>query len=330
MRSDRYTWPRNSGPSYHQWPNSSVSNGATTTPRRWAGLVVAIVASRLAKCAACADAIALAVSGIVRLLQPEVDVVARHSPELESPGPPDLVKLEVPTVAGIPLVATPYLRGRLRVANERRHGFGRVRRVHPVCAVRRARRFPARIGGGDVLELIGDDLAVETERAPRARHVCVDEEEAEPGVGEIFLDAGARPGVRRVRQRLPWPVGAIRAFRHPAPPGRPAEQPPVLALADVELESNTLVAPEERQEPVRRGRGDELDAPAVLEIAEDAHDVAVDRPEQRTQAGEALSPVVDQRNRDARPRLPGGTPVPHRNALGAARSTARAHPETCR
>jgi hypothetical protein len=163
-----------------------------------------------------------------------------------------------------------------------------------------------RIRRGDVLELIRHDLAVETERAPRARHVGVGEEEVEAGVGEMFLDARTGPGVWGVRQRLPRIARAVRALRQPASPRRASEQPPVLALADVELQLNALVARQERQEPVRRRGRDDLDAPAVLEVAKDAHDVAVDRPEQRTQVGETLSPVVDQRNQMRVPGCPEG------------------------
>jgi hypothetical protein len=70
----------------------------------------------------------------------------------------------------------------------------------------------------------------------------------------------------------------------------------VLAPTDIELELDALVAREQRQKPVRRRGPDDLDPATRLEVAEYGNDVAVDRPEERAQAREALAPVVDERN----------------------------------
>ena len=68
------------------------------------------------------------------------------APQLQPTWPSDLVELEITTVARISLVATPHLRRRLRIADERGHGFGGVGRGHPIGTVGRAGRFPLRVG----------------------------------------------------------------------------------------------------------------------------------------------------------------------------------------
>ena len=93
--------PRKSGPSNHQCPKSSVSNGATTTPsRRW----LSAVADRAEEAGEMVGVSARPVArggGIVRLLVSEVHVGPAHPPELEAAGPAHLVELEVSAVAGV-------------------------------------------------------------------------------------------------------------------------------------------------------------------------------------------------------------------------------------
>ena len=48
---------------------------------------------------------------VVRLLVAEVDVIPRHTPELESARPADFVELEVRPVSRVPAVTTPDLCG---------------------------------------------------------------------------------------------------------------------------------------------------------------------------------------------------------------------------
>jgi hypothetical protein len=80
------------------------------------------------------------------------------------------------------------------------------------------------------------------------------------------------------------------ALRQPAPLRRPAEQPAMLRSADGELEPDALVAREERQEPVGRGRADDLDPARRLEGAERADQIAVDVVEQLPQPAEPFPP----------------------------------------
>src|SRR2546422_8665452 len=63
---------------------------------------------------------------LVRALAAQVHVRAADAPELQAAGPPDLVKLEVPLVAGVALVSAPDLHGRAGVAHQRRDGGART------------------------------------------------------------------------------------------------------------------------------------------------------------------------------------------------------------
>src|SRR5690349_19510239 len=73
-------------------------------------------------------------SRLVRALVAEIDVRPAHTPELQPARPADLVELEVPLVAGIPLVTAPNLGGGARVPYERGHRPG----GHTVHAIRRS------------------------------------------------------------------------------------------------------------------------------------------------------------------------------------------------
>src|SRR2546429_6565954 len=128
------------------------------------------------------------------------------------------------------------------------------------------------------------DVAVGAERAAGTGEMGVGEEVAEPGVGELLLDAPA-----------PLLGRAIRALRQPAALRRDPEQTTVLVLAHRQLQPDALVAGEERQVPVR-GRGpDDLEATLLLETAEGGYQVLVDLPEQRLQTREPRPPEIHQR-----------------------------------
>src|SRR5207247_4794558 len=73
-----------------------------------------------------------------------------------------------------------------------------------------------------------------------------------------------------------------------------AEQPPVLAPPQRELQLYALVAGEERQIAVRRRRADDLQTPVVLETAEGGHNVTVQRLKQLPQSAQPRLPVVDE------------------------------------
>src|SRR2546427_2823549 len=57
---------------------------------------------------------------LVRTFAAQVHVRAGDAPQLQAAGPTDLVKLEVPLVAGVALVPAPDLHGRAGVAHQRR------------------------------------------------------------------------------------------------------------------------------------------------------------------------------------------------------------------
>ncbi len=137
-------------------------------------------------------------------------------------------------------------------------------------------------------------IAREAEGPARAREMRVDEEEAEPRVGQVLLDAAThrasgsgRPG----RPRAPRPVGA---FGEPAALGGATEQPAVLGRADRELEPDALVAREQREEAVRGGAADDLQAARRLERAEGGDQIAVDLVEQPAEPEQAGPPILDQ------------------------------------
>src|SRR5687768_6515372 len=117
--------------------------------------------------------------GIVGLLLPQVHAAPAHPPQLQAAGPPHLVKLEVPFVAGIALEPAPDLHGRPWIAHERRYGARPALR-HTVRLIRGALRdrhlTPGErpVHGG-----ISQWIAVDPEGPSGACEVRVDEEEAE-------------------------------------------------------------------------------------------------------------------------------------------------------
>ena len=298
-RRARYTAPRKSGPSYHQWPNSSVSNGATMTPSRRCPSAALMPPSRPAKWPAWPLRPVERDRGIVRLLVAEIHVRAGHPPELEAAGPAHLVELEVRAVAGVALEAAPYLHRRPRVAHVGRHvaraaavgdAIGLVRRP-----LRRGRGRGARRRRLVDLRVERRRIARQPQRPAGGGEVRVHEEEAKSGVGQVLLDAAAHPAPGRGGPWRPGAARAVGAFRQPAARRCAAEEPAMLGGADRELEPDALVARQQRQEAVRRGRADDLELPRRFEGAESGHQVAVHRLEQAPQPGEALPPVRHQR-----------------------------------
>src|SRR2546429_2724767 len=213
---------------------------------------------------------------LVRSLRAQVDVGSAHTPQLQTARPADLVELEVPFVAWIPLVPAPDLHGRARIPHQGGHGAA-AGTGDAIRLIRRARRRRAAAGLRRVvvplrIEPLGPerDVAVGAERATGTGEMGVGEEVAEPGVREMLLDAAARLLGR-----------AIRALRQPAALRRDPEQTTVLVLAHRQLQPDALVAGEERQVPVR-GRGpDDLEAPPLLGTAEGGYQALVHVPVQR-------------------------------------------------
>src|SRR5437763_1601089 len=113
------------------------------------------------------------------------------------------------------------------------------------------------------------DVAVGAERAAGTGEVSVGEEVAEPGIGEMLLDAAASSL-----------AGAIGALRQPTPLRRDAEQTTVLVLAHRQLQPDALVTGQERQVAVRGRRAHDLQAAPLLEPAKRRDQVLVDLAEQ--------------------------------------------------
>src|SRR4029077_17535931 len=135
---------------------------------------------------------------------------------LQPTGPANLVELEIPFVARIPLVAAPNLRRRPGVPDERVHRA----RGDAVAAIRRALCLSERPGrdlmplGIEPLRAEGD-LRVRAERAPRLRQMRVREEVPKASVRHMLLDAASHTAARCTRL-LPCSRCAIRALREPA------------------------------------------------------------------------------------------------------------------
>ena len=87
-----------------------------------------------------------------------------------------------------------------------------------------------------------------------------------------------------------------KAFGHPDALGEMPEQPAVLGAADRELEPDALVAREQREEPVGRGRGDGLDParyPPAIEAPRRCRHRGREEP---AQAGQPSAPELHQRD----------------------------------
>ena len=142
----------------------------------------------------------------------------------------------------------------------------------------------------------GGRIPVDAERAAGRSEVGVHEEEAEARVAEVLLDSAADAGARRAAPGLPRAPRAIGALGHPDALGETPEQPAVLGAADRELEPDALVAREQREEAVGRGRGDGLDPPALLQRPKRRDDVATEVVKEPAQAGQPLAPELHQRD----------------------------------
>src|SRR5438105_12042562 len=200
---------------------------------------------------------------LVRTLRSQVDVAAAHAPQLQAARPADLVELEVPLVARVALVAAPDLHRGAGIAYQRgdRAARGSTRSLgDAICVVRRPRRLRAAAGfRGVVVPLRVEslrperDVAVGAQRGAGAGEMRVGEKVAEPGVGEMLLDAAASSL-----------AGAIGALRQPTPLRGDAEQTTVLLLAHRQLQPDALVTGQERQVAVRGRGSDDLQAAALL------------------------------------------------------------------
>src|SRR5256885_6185227 len=189
---------------------------------------------------------------LVRTFAAQVHVRAGDAPQLQAAGPTDLVKLEVPLVAGVALVPAPDLHGRAGVAHQRRDRGAHTATGDPVRPIGRARgphsssRPGPRVVPFRVEPLRAQrNLAVGPERAARAREMGVGEEVAKPRVRQVLLDA--------TPHLFPTPLAAraIGALGQPATQRGDAEQAPVLLLAHRELQPNAFVPTEQRQVAVR-------------------------------------------------------------------------------
>src|SRR3954470_1330037 len=94
---------------------------------------------------------------------------------------------------------------------------------------------------------------------------------------------------------MPRTGGTVGTFRQPTARRPLAKQPPMLRDADAELELDAFVAREQRQETVRRRRGDDFDDAAVFETTERADEIFVDLLEQPVQPLEPPQPIVRDR-----------------------------------
>ena len=181
---------------------------------------------------------------VVPLLAAQVHRASSHPPQSQAVGPADFVELEVPLIAGIALGARPDLPRGARIADERIEILGAsLRRCNAVGNVRGP--LTAQRSG----RVVHIGIA---ERGAGADEMRIDEEVPIPRRRQMLI------GSRAIRLRVrpgwaPWTTGPIRALWQPASPRRPAKQALVLGDADGELQTNGLVAREQRQEPVGRG-----------------------------------------------------------------------------
>src|SRR5688500_13302375 len=118
--------------------------------------------------------------------------------------------------------------------------------------------------------------------------VRIDEEVAEAGITQMLLDADAMRLGRGAVPRIPRTRGTIGALGDPASGGRAPDQPLMLRNSDPQLQLDALIAREQRQESVRRGRRNDLDDAARLEPAQRAEDILFERSKQIV---EALQPL---------------------------------------
>ena len=178
---------------------------------------------------------------------------------LSPPGQRILWNSRYRLVAGIALEPAPYLHRGSRVADEGGHRPGRV--GDSVGPIGRAQRL-----AGIRLGCVGRGpwgrrrIAGEAERSARGGQMGVDEEELEPRIGQMLLDAPAHSGPGCRRPRLPGAARPVGALGQPAAVGRAAEEPAVLGHADGQLQPNAFVAGEQGEIAVGGGRADDLES----------------------------------------------------------------------
>src|SRR2546425_11664667 len=147
-------------------------------------------------------------SGIVALLPAQIHGAARHTPQPQAIGPANLVELEIPLVAWIPLGARPDLRGRLRITHQReqivRSTLGRPDAIRDVGR--------ALAGNRDVLHVRI------SQRCAGADQMRVDKEVAVARGGEMLVDSRAiRLAPRGPRsRRAPGTTRPVGTLRKPA------------------------------------------------------------------------------------------------------------------
>src|SRR5262249_33584069 len=155
-------------------------------------------------------------------------------PKLQAAGKAHFVKFEIRRRAGIAAVATPDLARGDRIADESAdRALAAADRVIPV---RRAAL---------VLFAPSPRRSIGLERLASFGEVRVHHREVIAGLHQMRFDPGAHSRLDAGKRR-PETRGPVRALRKPASPRRATERALMLGAADQELESDALVAREER------------------------------------------------------------------------------------
>ena len=264
LASARITSRRNCGPSNHQWPKSSASNGATHTPGRpvttlWPPRTSLTIET---KCWALAVDDLLDGGGVVGLLVGERDAVAGDAVVAEAALAVLAVELEVGGVAGVAELAAPDLFAHAGVAGEGEgaRGLGLAgdadgfERAAPAAFA-----VPVDLGVGGLVERA---VLQRAQRPAAADEVGVDEEVGHAGRGDELLDADAvarvvvEHGRHPVFQRRP-----VRALGQPHAGGLSAEVAFTRHRAARHLRPAHLVVQQQRHVRVRRVAREHLDEP---------------------------------------------------------------------
>ena len=255
----RATSSRNDGPSCHQWPNSSASNGAHTTPIRpvRAPCIISRALTSSQKCWAWLRTASPTSPGRYRCLSPSIGLGRGHPPVPQAPQPVPLVELEVPRVSGVPDSAAPDLLRDLGAAPEdrqRQEPSPLHQRVRLELAVPGPQHVPLRLQRVHRHRLSAGDGGLGA-RVPD--QMGVDEEEPDALLREQRPGAGHLAGEAVDRRRPPGRRRTVGALRQPDP----ARPEPEVALARGEagpdLRPSARVVQDQRVVPVGRvGRED--------------------------------------------------------------------------
>ena len=212
--------------------------------------------------------------GLVELLGVERSPRVRHRPVAEAPARRLPVELEIGRVPRVADLARPDLLRAARVACEEGEApgvgpgavdqVGRARRRVPL---RRRPAAPRAAAGG-------------RSRGRPGHEVRVDERVDEPPRGEEGWDRAARDPPA-VPGRHESPGGRSRALGEPEAVRGPAEVATVSREADVDLSLGGRVGREEREEAVRRRRGDRFDPPRLRQPGERGDEVPAESVEER-------------------------------------------------